>query len=91
MYCYFSGESEDDREELIVAANLACNSSRMHLGSIPCLSYLLYDFSHCWMNNIPLFLLAVVNACTSAFWKTVESLFASIGPDEKSYLSEQVI
>ncbi|KAK6144664.1 hypothetical protein DH2020_021484 [Rehmannia glutinosa] len=53
-----SGESEDDREELIVAANLAGCSS--------------------------------FNACTSAFWKTVESLFASIGPDEKSFLSEQL-
>ncbi|GFP88827.1 hypothetical protein PHJA_001026400 [Phtheirospermum japonicum] len=53
-----SGESEDDREELIAAANLACYSS--------------------------------LNACTSAFWKTVESLFASIGPDEKSSLSEQI-
>ncbi|XP_047979781.1 uncharacterized protein LOC125221631 isoform X3 [Salvia hispanica] len=31
-----------------------------------------------------------VNACSSAFWKTVESLFASIGPDEKSYLSDQL-
>ncbi|XP_042012997.1 uncharacterized protein LOC121761414 isoform X4 [Salvia splendens] len=30
-----------------------------------------------------------VNACSSAFWKTVESLFCSIGPDEKSYLSDQ--
>ncbi|XP_057789312.1 uncharacterized protein LOC131006156 isoform X2 [Salvia miltiorrhiza] len=53
-----SGESEDDHEELLVAANLAWNSS--------------------------------VNACSSAFWKTVESLFASIGPDERSYLSEQL-
>ncbi|KAL6503656.1 hypothetical protein OROGR_025579 [Orobanche gracilis] len=47
-------ESEDDLEELISAANLACYSS-----------------------------------LTSAFWKTVESLFASIGPGEKSFLSEQ--
>ncbi|XP_042016980.1 uncharacterized protein LOC121765012 isoform X3 [Salvia splendens] len=31
-----------------------------------------------------------VNACSSAFWKTVESLFGSIGPDEKSYLSDQL-
>ncbi|CAA0814375.1 Unknown protein [Striga hermonthica] len=53
-----SGESEDDREELMAAANLACHAS--------------------------------LNACTSAFWKTVESLFASIGPDEKSFLSGQV-
>ncbi|KAL3652009.1 hypothetical protein CASFOL_001690 [Castilleja foliolosa] len=53
-----SGESEDDREELIAAANLACYSS--------------------------------LNACTSPFWKTVESLFASIGPDERSSLSEQL-
>ncbi|KAL3649934.1 hypothetical protein CASFOL_006337 [Castilleja foliolosa] len=53
-----SGESEDYREELIAAANLACYSS--------------------------------FNACTSAFWKTVESLFAYIGPDEKSSLSEQL-
>ncbi|KAL6524662.1 hypothetical protein OROHE_015944 [Orobanche hederae] len=52
-----SGESEDDREDLLAAANLACYSS--------------------------------LNACTSAFWKTVESLFSSIGPDEKSFLSEQ--
>ncbi|KAG8390776.1 hypothetical protein BUALT_Bualt01G0118600 [Buddleja alternifolia] len=53
-----SGESEDDREELLVAANLACNS--------------------------------ISSACSSSFWKTVEPLFASIGPDEKSYLSEQL-
>ncbi|XP_011102063.1 uncharacterized protein LOC105180111 isoform X2 [Sesamum indicum] len=53
-----SGESEDDREELLVAANLACSSS--------------------------------LNACPSAFWKTVESLFTPIGPYEKSYLSEQL-
>ncbi|KAH6802979.1 hypothetical protein C2S51_034425 [Perilla frutescens var. frutescens] len=53
-----SGESEDDREELLVAANQAWNSS--------------------------------LNACSSSFWKTVESLFASISPDDKSYLSEQL-
>ncbi|KAK4435926.1 hypothetical protein Salat_0756200 [Sesamum alatum] len=53
-----SGESEDDREELLAAANLACSSS--------------------------------LSACPSAFWKTVESLFTPIGPDEKSYLSEQL-
>ncbi|KAL8518189.1 hypothetical protein ACS0TY_009527 [Phlomoides rotata] len=52
-----SGESEDDHEELLIAANLACNS--------------------CF------------NACSSAFWKTVEPVFASVGPDEKSFLSEQ--
>ncbi|KAL7148114.1 hypothetical protein ABFS83_06G156300 [Erythranthe nasuta] len=53
-----SGESEDDHEELLVAANLAWNSS--------------------------------TTACTSAFWKSVDSLFASIGSDDKSYLSEQL-
>ncbi|KAL0403554.1 UNVERIFIED_CONTAM: hypothetical protein Sradi_1996200 [Sesamum radiatum] len=52
------GESEDDREELLVAANLACSSS--------------------------------LDACPSAFWKTVESLFTPIGLYEKSYLSEQL-
>ncbi|KAG8380646.1 hypothetical protein BUALT_Bualt06G0037400 [Buddleja alternifolia] len=53
-----SGESDDDREELLTAANLACSS---------CL-----------------------NACSSPFWKTVEALFASVGPDEKSYLLQQL-
>ncbi|KAI3458839.1 hypothetical protein Pfo_015502 [Paulownia fortunei] len=53
-----SGESDDDREELLTAANLACSSS--------------------------------FNACSSPFWKTVEALFTSVGPDEKSYLSEQL-
>ncbi|KAL0340657.1 UNVERIFIED_CONTAM: hypothetical protein Sradi_4582500 [Sesamum radiatum] len=52
------GNQRDDREELLVAANLACSSS--------------------------------LNACPSAFWKTVESLFTPIGPYEKSYLSEQL-
>ncbi|KAL8534014.1 hypothetical protein ACS0TY_010142 [Phlomoides rotata] len=52
------GESEDDHGELLIAANLACNSCS-------------------------------VNACSSAFWKTVEPVFASVGPDEKSFLSEQ--
>ncbi|KAL1557763.1 hypothetical protein AAHA92_08306 [Salvia divinorum] len=53
-----SGESDDDREELMAAANLACNFS--------------------------------FKACSSAFWKTFEALFASIGPDEKSYLSREL-
>ncbi|KAL3649735.1 hypothetical protein CASFOL_006138 [Castilleja foliolosa] len=30
------------------------------------------------------------NACSSPFWKTSDALFASVGPDEKSYLSEQL-
>ncbi|XP_051142771.1 uncharacterized protein LOC127259459 isoform X2 [Andrographis paniculata] len=30
------------------------------------------------------------NACSSAFWKTFEGLFTSVGPDEKSFLSEQM-
>lgn len=53
-----SGESDDDREELLTAANHACNFS--------------------------------FDACSSAFWKTFEALFASIGSDEKSYLSQQL-
>ncbi|XP_047970375.1 uncharacterized protein LOC125213724 isoform X2 [Salvia hispanica] len=53
-----SGESDDDREELMAAANLACNFS--------------------------------FKACSSAFWKTFEALFASIGLDEKSYLSREL-
>ncbi|KAG6417371.1 hypothetical protein SASPL_119525 [Salvia splendens] len=53
-----SGESDDDREELMASANLACNFS--------------------------------FKACSSAFWKTFEALFASIGPDEKSYLSREL-
>ncbi|KAK6156273.1 hypothetical protein DH2020_010521 [Rehmannia glutinosa] len=51
-------ESDDDREELLTAANLACSSS--------------------------------FNACSSPFWKTNEDLFTSVGPDEKSYLSDQL-
>lgn len=43
------------------------------------------------MNNLQLSQLAAVIACNNAFWKSVESLFASIGSEEKSYLSEQVI
>ncbi|XP_011076941.1 uncharacterized protein LOC105161066 isoform X3 [Sesamum indicum] len=53
-----SGESEDDREELLTAANLACSSS--------------------------------IDACSSTFWKTIEALFASVGADDKSYLSQQL-
>ncbi|KAL0322125.1 UNVERIFIED_CONTAM: hypothetical protein Scaly_2508900 [Sesamum calycinum] len=53
-----SGESEDDREELLAAANLACSSS--------------------------------LDACSSTFWKTIEALFASVGADDKSYLSQQL-
>ncbi|XP_042043167.1 uncharacterized protein LOC121788581 isoform X1 [Salvia splendens] len=53
-----SGESDDDREELLAAANLARTSS--------------------------------FKACSSAFWKTFEAVFASIGQDEKSYSSQQL-
>ncbi|XP_047979311.1 uncharacterized protein LOC125221228 [Salvia hispanica] len=53
-----SGESDDDREELLAVANLARTSS--------------------------------FKACSSAFWKTFEALFASIGQDEKSYSSQQL-
>ncbi|CAI9767510.1 unnamed protein product [Fraxinus pennsylvanica] len=54
----FNGESEDDHEELLEAANFACNST--------------------------------VLACSSPYWKKVEALFASISPDERSYLSQQL-
>lgn len=54
----FTGESDDDREELLLSANLAYNSS--------------------------------VHACSSAFWRKVEGLFASISSDGKSYLAEQL-
>ncbi|XP_027104749.1 uncharacterized protein [Coffea arabica] len=54
----FTGESDDDREELLSSANLAYNSS--------------------------------VLACSSAFWRKVEGLFASISSEGKSYLAEQL-
>ncbi|KAH0745509.1 hypothetical protein KY285_007166 [Solanum tuberosum] len=54
----FTGESDDDREELLAAANSAYNAS--------------------------------IHACPSAFWKTVDRLFASVSAEEKSYLLEQL-
>ncbi|CAN4114413.1 unnamed protein product [Withania somnifera] len=53
-----TGESDDDREELLAAANLAYNAS--------------------------------IHACSSAFWKKVDRLFASVSTEEKSYLLEQL-
>ncbi|XP_051119984.1 uncharacterized protein LOC127243833 [Andrographis paniculata] len=53
-----SGESDDDREELVEAAKLASCSN--------------------------------FNACSSAFWKTFDALFASVEQDDKSFLSEQL-
>ncbi|XP_070031362.1 uncharacterized protein [Nicotiana tomentosiformis] len=54
----FTGESDDDREELLAAAKLAYNAS--------------------------------FHACSSAFWKKVDRLFASVSSEEKSYLLEQL-
>ncbi|KAJ8557617.1 hypothetical protein K7X08_003242 [Anisodus acutangulus] len=54
----FTGESDDDREELLSAANLAYNAS--------------------------------IHACSGAFWKKVDRLFASVSAEEKSYLLEQL-
>lgn len=54
----FTGESDDDREELLAAANLAYNAN--------------------------------IHACSSAFWKKVDRLFASVSAEEKSYLLEQL-
>ncbi|KAL2541497.1 hypothetical protein Adt_02475 [Abeliophyllum distichum] len=54
----FNGESEDDHEELLSAAHLACNSSFL--------------------------------ACSSPFWKKVETLFTSIGTDKESYLLQKL-
>ncbi|XP_060184209.1 uncharacterized protein LOC132613929 isoform X1 [Lycium barbarum] len=54
----FTGESDDDREELLAAANLAYSAS--------------------------------IHACSSAFWKKMDRLFASVSAEEKSYLLEQL-
>lgn len=54
----FTGESDDDREELLAAANSAYNAS--------------------------------IHACSSAFWKTMDRLFASVSAEEKSYYIEQL-
>ncbi|PSR98782.1 Neuron navigator 3 like, partial [Actinidia chinensis var. chinensis] len=54
----FTGESDDDREELLSAANLARNAS--------------------------------YHACSSAFWKKVEPIFASVSIQDPPYFSQQV-
>ncbi|XP_031115676.1 uncharacterized protein LOC116019553 [Ipomoea triloba] len=54
----FTGESDDDQEELLSAAKSA------------------YNFS--------------IHACSSVFWKKVESLFTMISSEEKTYLLEQL-
>ncbi|GFZ06013.1 hypothetical protein Acr_18g0001830 [Actinidia rufa] len=54
----FTGESDDDREELLSAANLARNASD--------------------------------HACSSAFWKKVEPIFAFLNVQDLPYFSQQV-
>ncbi|KAJ4846756.1 hypothetical protein Tsubulata_010242 [Turnera subulata] len=54
----FTGESDDDREELFAAANAARNAKS--IGS------------------------------SGPFWKKMESIFASVSPDDLSYLKQQL-
>ncbi|GER28900.1 chloroplast Ycf2 [Striga asiatica] len=81
-----SGESEDDREELITAANLAFHASCMCSEPNDHVYWRYFRYADCVMFN---FVCYAVNACSGAFWKTVEPLFASVDPDEESFLSGQ--
>ncbi|KAF5770550.1 hypothetical protein HanXRQr2_Chr14g0660661 [Helianthus annuus] len=53
-----TGKSDDDREELLAAANYARNASYL--------------------------------ACSSAFWKKIEPIFAPVSSKDKTYLSTQL-
>ena len=54
----FTGESDDDYEDLLAAAKAANNTSNM--------------------------------ACSSPFWKKMESFFASVSLEDVSYLKQQL-
>ncbi|KAJ6986618.1 hypothetical protein NC653_019981 [Populus alba x Populus x berolinensis] len=80
----FSGESDDDREELLAAANFACNASCMHMTSSPppppaslyVHSFLTFSFADI--------------SCSGSFWKKMEPVFAPICSGDSSYLKQQL-
>lgn len=83
------GEPDDDREELIAAANFACNASCMFLKST---LYCVVDnliYIYIYICTKVLFALSD-RACSSPFWKQMQSIFAPVSLEETSYLKEQV-
>lgn len=84
------GKSDDDREELMAAANHARNAS---CKTITFLFLILgvrsYSASSLWY-IIYIFFISVDLACSSAFWKKIEPIFAPVSSKDKTYLSTQV-
>lgn len=89
----FSGESDDDHEDLFAAADSARNASSMHLGnSVSCLSpvepalflYILFSVTHILL--VPLGL-----ACSGTFWKKMKYIFSSLSLEDVTYFKQQVV
>lgn len=84
----------DDREALYQAANSARNASSMYLEpfyllNLPCDPYgMTFYATFCtllvfWCSNVDV-------ACSSPFWRKMESIFAPVSLEDSSYLKQQV-
>lgn len=92
----FSGESDDDHEELYLAASSARDASSM------CFTLLLHTQFHFSLQkqhiyvrypyqSLTLLLVSVGLACSGPFWKKMESIFGALSPEDISYLKRQVM
>lgn len=102
-YTWFIGESDDDREELLEAANYACNPSCMYptsdfefllrTGCLQCvyLYVCMYSFLFLKHGHVMRFFFASADVCcSSTFWWKMEFLFASVSQEDESFLKQQV-
>lgn len=89
LFNSLTGESDDDREELLSAASFASSASCMH--SIRSF----FDWMNVEVNFFPVisYVIGFISdsACTTSFWKKVETIFASVSAEDISHLEQQVM
>lgn len=83
------GESDDDHEELLEAANLARRASCMLLTSF--FWTLSLSYQELRISSVYISLASADNAFSSLFWRKMEPIFSSVSSSDISYFSQQVV
>lgn len=85
IYITSAGESDDDHEELLAAANAALNASRYFKQS----SLLSMSALDCEQRNNSVS--CAERACPNSFWKQCEPIFGLFSVEDITYLAQQVM
>ena len=93
-YC-LPGESDDDHEELYLAATSARSASSMPLTYLYIVIIEKCSISAAYLSFLRVsdivWLVSVGLACSNTFWKKMEYIFASLRSEDASYLKQQVL